>query len=133
MIELSNTTSQTISAGQSLTFDTVILNTGCGECHRPGSGIITLRKVGIYEVHFSANITSTSTGPIQLVIELDGEPLNETTMISTVTTANDYDNVATSTLVKTFCGCCGKLTVVNNGTNPVTVNAAPAFYVKRVA
>lgn len=133
MIELSNTTAQTLAPGQALTFDTVILNTGCGECHRTNSGIVTLRKIGIYEVHFSGNIASTGGGSIQLTIELDGEPLPETTMISTPTAAADANNVATATLVKTGCGCCGRLSVVNTGTTDVVVSANPAFYVKRVA
>lgn len=133
MIELSNTTAQTLTPGQALTFDTVLLNTGCGECHRTNSGIITLRKIGIYEVHFSVNIAGTAAGPVQLTIELDGEPLTETTMISTPAAAADPDNVATATLVRTCCGCCGRLSVVNTGTSDVVVSANPAFYVKRVA
>lgn len=134
MIELSNTTAQTVNAGQSLTFDTVILKSGCAEAHRTNSGIVTLRaNCAIYEVHFAANITGTTAGPVQLVIALDGEPLVETTTISTVTTAGDLNNVATATLVKTGCGCCGKITVTNNGTEPVIVGANPALFVKRVA
>ena len=133
MIELSNTTAQTLTPGQALTFDTVILNTGCGECHRANSGIITLRKIGIYEVHFSANISATTAGTAQLAIELDGEPLLETTMINSIGTAGDPDNAATSTLVRTCAGCCGRLTVVNTGTSDVVVSPNPAFYVKRVA
>lgn len=133
MIELSNTTAQTVAAGQALTFDSVILNTGCGEFHRANSGIITLRKIGIYEVHFSANIAGTDAGPIQLVIELDGEPLAETTMISTPTASADANNVATATLVKTYCGCCGRLNVVNIGVSDIVVSPNPAFFVKRVA
>ena len=134
MIELSNTTAQTVNAGQSLTFDTVILKSGCAEAHRTNSGIVTLRaNCAIYEVHFAANISGTAAGPVQLAIALDGEPLVETTMISTVTTAGDLNNVATATLVKTGCGCCGKITVTNNGTEPVVVGANPSFFVKRVA
>ena len=134
MIELSNTTAQTVNAGQSLTFDTVILKSGCAEAHRTNSGIVTLRaNCAIYEVHFAANITGTAAGPVQLAIALDGEPLVETTMISTVTTSGDLNNVATATLVKTGCGCCGKITVTNNGTEPVVVGANPSFFVKRVA
>lgn len=133
MIELSNTTAQTLTPGQALTFDTVILNTGCGERHRANSGIVTLRKIGIYEVHFSANISATTAGTAQLAIELDGEPLLETTMINSIGTAGDPDNIATSTLVPTCAGCCGRLTVVNTGTSDVVVSPNPAFYVKRVA
>ena len=39
MIELSNTTAQTIAPGQALTFDSVILQGGIAESHRTNSGI----------------------------------------------------------------------------------------------
>lgn len=134
MIELSNTTAQTVQPGQSLTFDTVVTRSGCAESHRTNSGIVTLRaKCAKYELHFAANISGTAAGPVQLAIALDGEPLVETTMISTVAAAGDLNNVATSTLVCTDCGCCGRVTVVNSSTEPVVVGANPAFYVKRVA
>ena len=134
MIELSNTTAQTLQPGQSLTFDTVILRSGCGEAHRKNSGIVTLRaSCATYEAHFAANVTGTAAGPVQLAIALDGEPLPETTMIASVAAAGDLDNVATATLVRTGCGCCPRLSVVNSGTVPVTVGANPSFFVKRVA
>ena len=134
MIELSNTAAQTLQPGQSLTFDTVILRSGCGEAHRKSSGIVTLRaNRATYEAHFAANVTGTAAGPVQLAIALDGEPLPETTMIASVATAGDLDNVATATLVRTGCGCCSRLSVVNSGTAPVTVGATTAFFVKRVA
>lgn len=134
MIELSNTTAQTLAPGQALTFDTVLLNTGCGECHRTNSGIVTLRKIGIYEVHFSANISGTAAGQVELVIELDGEPLPETLMTNAIGTAGDLENAATATLVRTCCGCGGRLSVVNpSATESTLVGANPAFYVKRVA
>lgn len=134
MIELSNTTAQTIAPGQSLTFDTMILKSGCAEAHRTNSGIITLRaNCAIYEVHFAANIAGTAAGPVQLAILLDGEPLAETTMISTPAAAADTNNVATATLVRTGCGCCGRISVQNTGTSDVVVSPNPAFFVKRVA
>ena len=134
MIELSNTAAQTIAPGQSLTFDTVLLKTGCAEAHRSNSGIITLKAdCAVYEIHFAANISATAAGTAQLAISLDGEPLIETTMINTITTAGDPDNAATATLVKTGCGCCGKISVTNTGTTSVIVSANPALFVKRVA
>lgn len=135
MIELSNTTAQTLSPGQALTFDTVLLKSGCVESHRTNSGIVSLRaKCSIYEIHFSANISGTTAGPVQLSIELDGEPMAETTMISTVTTAADPNNVGASTLVRTGCaGAYEHITVVNTGTSDVIVSPNPAFYIKRVA
>lgn len=134
MIQLTNTAAQTLAPGQALTFDTVILRSGCGEAHRKNSGIVTLRaSCATYEAHFAASVTGTAAGPVQLAIALDGEPLPETTMIASVATAGDLGNVATATLVRTGCGCCPRLSVVNSGTAPVTVGANPAFFVKRVA
>lgn len=134
MIELSNTTAQTLEAGQSLTFNTTILKSGCAEAVRANAGIITLRaQCGIYEVHFAANVTSTAAGPVQLAITLDGTPLPETTMISTVTTAGDLNNVATATLIRMDCTCIGRVSVENTGTGPITIGANPALFVKRVA
>lgn len=134
MIELSNTAAQTIAPGQSLTFDTVLLKTGCAEAHRSNSGIVTLKAdCAVYEIHFAANISATAAGTAQLAISLDGEPLVETTMINTISTAGDPDNAATATLVKTGCGCCGKISVTNTGTTSVIVSDNPALFVKRVA
>lgn len=134
MIELSNTTAQTLAPGQSLTFDTVILKSGGGEAHRTNSGIVTLKaNCAIYEIHFAANISGTAAGAVQLAITLDGEPLPETTMINTVTTAGDPNNVATATLVRTGCGCCGRIAVTNTGTSDAIVSANPSLFVKRVA
>ena len=134
MIELSNTAAQTIAPGQSLTFDTVLLKTGCAEAHRTNSGIITLKaNFAVYEIHFAANISATAAGTAQIAISLDGEPLLETTMINSVGTAGDPDNAATATLVKTGCGCCGKISVTNTGTTSVIVSANPALFIKRVA
>lgn len=134
MIELSNTAAQTIAPGQSLTFDTVLLKTGCAEAHRSNSGIVTLKAdCAVYEIHFAANISATAAGTAQLAISLDGEPLVETAMINTISTAGDPDNAATATLVKTGCGCCGKISVTNTGTTSVIVSANPALFVKRVA
>ena len=39
MSELSNTTAQTVAAGQALTFNAVVLNMGSGEFHRENSGV----------------------------------------------------------------------------------------------
>lgn len=134
MIELSNTTAQTIAPGQPLTFDSVLLKGGISESHRPNSSIVTLKaKCSIYEIHFAANIAGTAAGPIQLSVALDDEPLAETTMITTPAAAGDATNVATATLIRTDCNCCGRVTVVNTGVSDVIVSPNPALFVKRVA
>lgn len=137
MIVLSNTIAQTLAPGQSLTFNDVILHTGCAECHRSGSGAVSLRaNNGIYELAFRANIGSTTAATdAQLALQMDGSPLLETTMISATTTAGDLNNVACDTAVSTCCcnGGGGAITVTNTGTTTITVGANPSLFIKRIA
>lgn len=134
MILLTNTIAQTIAPGDSVTFDEVILHSGCGECHRKGSGSVKLRCNGVYELHFSANIGGeTAATAVQLTLEIGGEALPETTMISVPAAVTDLNNVATATLLKNCCGDYDRVTVVNTGTVPVVVGANPVLYVKRVS
>lgn len=134
MIVLTNTTAQTIEPGQSLTFNDVILHSGCGECHRQNSGSVKLRANGIYDAHFSANISGAAAGtPVQLALAIGGESLLETTMISTPSAADALDNVSTETAIKNSCGDYDRVTVVNTGTVAVTVGANPVLFIKRIA
>lgn len=133
MIILTNNASQELAPGQSLTFDTEILHTGCAECHRVGSGAVTLRQQqAIYDVHFSANIGATAPGVAQLAIFINGSPLPSTTMISTTSAAGDVNNVAKDTGIRTC--CCGPetCTIVNTGDTTVVVENSTLF-IKRVA
>ena len=71
--------------------------------------------------------------PVQLAIHLDGETLPETTMYEEITTAGVGQNVAAATLIRTGCGCCGRVSIVNTGTTTVEVLPNVSFFVKRVA
>lgn len=135
MLLLSNSNAQTLGPGQSMTFDTVILHTGCAECHRKNSGSIILKmRNAIYEIGFNANIgANTAAEEASLAISFDGAPLLETRMISTTITVGDLNNVACSTLIPTECCCGGSITVTNVGTTTVTVGAYPRLSVKRSA
>lgn len=131
MIVLSNSTTQTLSPGQSITFDLVKLHTGCGECHRAGTSSVKLRCNGVYDIFFAANVTSPSAGPVQLVAELGGDPLNETTVQHTVVTPGEFENVASGTYVRNSCGDYDRVTVTNNGTTTVTVGPNSVFKIGR--
>lgn len=134
MIILSNSIAQTISPGQSATFDTIVLNTGCAECFRKNSGAVRLRfKDAIYNLSFGGNIGGAAAGPVQLAIAFDNSPMLETTMISQTANAGDLNNVKTETAVKTCCCDGGSVTIVNTGTVDVTLGANPNFYIKRIA
>lgn len=134
MILLSNTEEQTILPGQSINFDQVILRSNDGGCGRNNrSNIVRLRTNGLYEVHFAGNVGGeTAATPVQLAIELDGQTLAETTMISTPAAVDIFNNVATATLIRN-CACDNSIvTVTNTGTEPVVVGANTSFLVKRV-
>lgn len=134
MIVLSNANAQTIQPGQAITFNVKILRTGCNECHRENTGSVKMRAAGIYVVSFSGNIGgATAATPVQLSIQIGGETLPETTMISVSAAANDLNNVSTTTILRNCCGDYDRLTVVNTGTVPVIVDANTAFAIRRVA
>lgn len=134
MIELTNTVAQTIQPGQSVTFNTVVLHTGCGECYRRNTPSVKLRANGIYEVSFSGNISGTTAGtPVQLAIALGGIALPETVMVSTPAAANAFNNVSTGTFVQNTCGDYDRVTVVNTGTVPVLLSANMNFRVRRMS
>lgn len=133
MIVLSNTTAQTLAPGQSITFDKVVHKSGCAECHRPGIASVKLRCQGVYAVDFSGNVTSTVAGTVQLVIELGGDPLNETTMKSTPAATGDFNNVSSGTKVRNCCGDYDRITVTNNGTIDVVVDANSNLRIGRLS
>lgn len=137
MIVLSNSIAQTLAPGQSLIFNLEVLHTGCGECYRNGSGSVGLRAVdAVYSCEFRANVASaTESLPVQLTLQMSGSPVPETTMISTPSTANAFNNIGCATYISTCCknGGCGAITVTNTGVNPITVGANPCLRIKRVA
>lgn len=133
MIVLSNSATQALTPGQAVTFDSVILHTGNAECHRKGSSSVKLRCNGLYEVSFSGNITSTTTGSVQLSLAIDGTALSDGTMITTPAAAGDINNVAKTTLVSNCCGGGDSITVFNNGTTDVVVQPGTTLYIARKA
>lgn len=131
MIVLSNSATQTLLPGQALTFDLTRLHSGCGECHRQGSSAVKMKCSGIYEIAFHANIGGTVAGPVQLAIQVGGETLPETTMISTAAAVGDLNNVGAETRVRNCCGDYDRVTVVNTGTSDVVVGSNSALVVGR--
>lgn len=134
MIELSNTTVQTLAVGESMTFDKVIIHSGCGECHRPNTGSVKMKAHGIYGVYFAANVTNTaSTATVELSMQAGGETLPETTMEYTPSTAGSASSVSRATLIKNCCGDYDRITITNTGTTAITVGADPVLIVRRLS
>ena len=133
MIVLSNSTTQTLAPGQALVFDIVKEKCGTCQCHRQNSSSVKMCSKGCYEVSFSGNITgATADVSVGIAIQLGGETLRETGMISTPSVANAFNNVSTSTIVKNCCCDYSRLTVVNVSTTTVIVGSDASFTIKEV-
>lgn len=132
MIQLSNSTAQTLAPGASLIFDDVLNHTGCCECHRKNTSSVKMRSNGSYAVEFHGNIGATAPGVAQLAMQLSGETtLPETTMISTTAAAGDLNNVGASTIIRNCCGDFDRVSITNTGTTEITVGANSSFIVKK--
>lgn len=136
MIELSNTSAQTVAAGQTVTFNTTIIKSRCGaESWRSGTGQVRLTAdCATYEVSFNANVTGATAGTsVELTLYLSGAALPETKMISTPATANAINNVSATTVIKNACGDYDRVSVVNTGTTDINIDANPVLFIKRIA
>ena len=129
MLILTNSSRQKLGKNEVLIFDRQILHTGKWEQYRNESGLIELRaRNAIYEVHFSADIYTKDAGVAQLAIGVDGTPLAETYMTSSV---DGLNNVAKTTAIKTNDDVV-YISVINVGSTYVMVNHSSLF-TKRTA
>lgn len=126
MIELINTAVQTVTAGQSVVYNSTAIRSSCGkERHREGSAFVTLLPPGRFLVTFSANIavpTGETAGEVSLGITQDGEVLGGSIMRVTPAAVEQYFNVSSQHYVDTYCQCCVNVGVQNTGTIPVLVD-----------
>lgn len=121
---------QAVAANNNVLFPTDRIRTkSCNSCcgwlsHDVGSGLFTLTKPGIYEIHYNADITSTDIGAASLVLEQNGEPIGGTQSIYTIATAGALGNVSASTLVCVPCGASYTVTLTNNSALALNVQDA---------
>lgn len=130
MFTATNTTEQILLPGQSITFDLVLLHTGCcprAERHRTGSANVELVRGEIFNIDFSANIAGEAAGAIQLSVMIDGEALPESAMISTPAAANELNNVARPGIKVRRLGCSNTVSVRNTGTTNIILPAKSAL------
>lgn len=130
MLTLTNTTEQILEPGESITFDRVLLHTGCcprAERHRPESANVELVNGKIFNIDFSANIAGEAAGAIQLAVFVEGEAISTSTMISTPAAANELNNVARPGLKIRRIGCSDTISVRNNGTTNIILPARSAY------
>jgi len=134
MISLTNSTAETLTAGQSMTFDKVVFHTGRGECYRTGTGSVKMCSNGIYEVSFNANVASATAGDVlQLSVQTGGETVTGSTMVSTPATAGVYNAIAVDIPIANCCCDYDRITITNTGTTSVVIDANAQLFVKRIA
>ena len=113
-MEITANALQTVSAGSNVVFtNTAVSGTQC-MLHREGSGLVTLRGItnqsrARFRVTFGGNVAlpaEATVVPISLAIALNGEPVAETTMISTPTVAGAYNSVSRVLFLDIPSGCC---------------------------
>lgn len=98
--------------------------------HREGSGLVTLRGItnqtrARFKITFGGNVAlpadTTPVTPISLAIALNGEPVAETTMISTPATAATYNSVGRVLFLDIPAGCCSQVSVKNTSVSSVSI------------
>lgn len=138
MILISNSTPQTLAPGQSITFDKVLLKSGDGECcHNNAARTLTISKIrrgGIYEISFSANIAVTTAAEGELSIQVDGVTLPETTALFLPAVADtEFQAIGGRTAVFNRCNESTPVTVTNTGTSTIIVDAEASLLIHRVS
>ena len=135
MIELTNSAAQTVQPGAAVTFDTVMLHTGCGECFTKGIPSVKLRAIGgTYNIDFTGNVSGTAADtPVQLAVALGGVAIPATVAVSTPAAENAFNNIAIGTYAKNTCGDLNRVSIVNTGTVPVLLAANMNLRIARVS
>ena len=131
---------QTVAANQNVYFTDTVACGGCSIVHREGSGLVTLRGLtnqcrARYKVTFNANVaipTGGTVGPISLAVAAEGEPLVYSTMISTPTAVENFNNIGTTVVIDVPRGCCYSIAIRNIGTDPIVAENANLI-VERIA
>lgn len=121
MINSINDAATTLSSNTAnIPFASDVVRTRSANCvcngwlnHSTGSTQYQITAPGIYEVMFNTNVTSATAGLVALGIKANGELLSGTEMDYTVATANAYNSVSASRLIR-ICG---------NGSTTITVGS----------
>lgn len=118
MINSVGVSQQTVAVNANVLFSTDRVRTNACDCggtiqHDAGSGQFVLAKPGIYEVEFNVNVSAAAAGATALAIRSNGEAVGGTEMDYTVVTANTFQSVSASALIRVPCGASKTITVGN--------------------
>lgn len=139
-MEITANAVQTVASGSNVVFtETAVSGSSC-ILHREGAGLVTLRGLtnqrrARFKISFGSNVAlpiGTNVKPIALAIGINGEPVQPSSMISSPSAANSYNNVYSSIFIDVPSGCCTQISVENIGETEVNVQNA-SLIVERVA
>ena len=139
-MELTANAPQTVGSFRDLLFTDTAVAGSCSIMHREGSGLITLRGItdqcrARFRVSFGANVAlsaDATVAPITVEIAINGEPLADTTMISTPAAVGDFNNISRVLFLNVPSGCCTQVSVKNTSAGNVDFENA-SIIVERVA
>lgn len=139
-MEITANAVQTVAANQNVIFTDSPVRGSCSIVHRDDSGLVTLRGItsqcrARFKVTFGANVavpTGGTIGPITLAIAINGEGIGPSTMISTPTAVEEFNNVGASVFLNVPVGVSYTISVQNIGTEEALVQNANLI-VERVA
>ena len=139
-MEITANAIQLVNENQNVLFSDTIVDGNCSVVHRDGSGLVTLRGItnqcrARYRITFGGNIaipTGGTVAAISLVLSIDGEPIDTTTMIATPAAVENYWNVSSSIFIDVPRGCCYSLGVRNTSDQAINVQNANLI-IERVA
>ena len=87
--------------------------------HNEGTAQFTILAGGIYRISFNTNITSDTAGEVGLALFADGVQINGTEMNTSLTAANDWENVSLEKYLR----------VCTRGSVTLTIRSIPSVIV----
>lgn len=134
MLSLTNSISQSPLSGQALTFDTVLINSGCAECFQKDTGVPQLvMRNAMYEIDFSCNVSASAEGLVEAALAINGTAIPYSLMQTSIAAADNVAMISRKLRVKTCC-CPESISVLNMSASTVTPSfSEPVLNIKRVA
>lgn len=137
-MELTNVAIQTVGAGETVVYDNIEVQPSCNISYISSAGTIILKgqsnRSRRYLVSFEGNVAlpdgTTPVAPIELAFDVAGEQKRSTTMISTPTATEAFNNVSVSSYIVVPCGCCINVAVKNFSGVPIEVQNANLLAVR---
>lgn len=116
LIEITNTTTQTIVPNSPLVLGNISRRVGCFTDYSAPATTITLRESGYYQVILKVNATATAAAQaMEITLFLDGTEVPESLATSVGTAIGDVETLNSNKIFRVFACSDATLSVVNTG------------------